>query len=99
MASPGQASGYFSGTTPDTDDSDVIDDIVQDVGTGADTKKMFVAVSGDAGYRSMEDNKSTAAGDVPLATSHLWLRFKLPPTTTDLTPKLLQLTVTAGAPN
>ncbi|MDP3541708.1 MAG: hypothetical protein Q8T11_04485 [Elusimicrobiota bacterium] len=98
-ASPGQASGYFSGIAPDTTGSDVIDDIVQDVGTGADGKIMFVAAPGDAGYRSMEDNKSTMSGDTPAATSHLWLRFKLPPTTTNLDPKVLQLTVTAGAPN
>lgn len=98
-ASPGQASGYFSGSTPNTDDSDVINNIVEDVGTGADAKKQFVAVAGDAGYRSMEDMPSTLSGDAAAATSLLWLRFKLPPTTTNLDPKLLQITISAGAPN
>lgn len=98
-ASPAQASGYFSGTVPNVDGSDVLRSSIDDVGTAAGGNKKFVAVPGDAGYRSMEDLPSTLAGDTPAATSHLWLRFKLPATTTDLTPKLLQITITAGVPN
>ena len=97
-ASPAQAGGFFSGITPNVDNTDVIDDIVQDVGTGADTFKQFVAATGEAGYKPMEDIQSNVV-DIPASKSYLWLRFRLPPTSADLTPKLLQLTITAGAPN
>ncbi len=97
-ASPAQASGYFSGTTPNVDNTDVLRNAVDDVGTSAGAHKKFVATAADAGYRSMEDITSNTL-DAPAATSHLWLRFKLPPTTTTLTAKQLQITITAGAPN
>jgi hypothetical protein len=97
-ASPSQASGYFSGTAPNVDNSDVLRNTVDDVGTAVGGNKKFVAAVGDAGYRSMEDVSSTAV-DAPAATSHLWLRFKLPPTTSALTAKQVRITITAGAPN
>ncbi|MEQ1918989.1 MAG: hypothetical protein ABL955_07300 [Elusimicrobiota bacterium] len=98
MASPAQASGYFSGTTPNVDNTDLLRNAIDDVGTAAGGNRKFVAAAGDAGYRSMEDISSNAV-DAPAATSHLWLRFKLPPTTTTLTAKQLQITITAGIPN
>ena len=98
MAAPAQASGYFSGTAPNVDGTDLLRNAIDDVGTAAGGNKKFVAIPGDAGYRSMEDISSNAV-DAPAATSHLWLRFKLPPTTTTLTAKQLQITITAGAPN
>jgi hypothetical protein len=94
--SPAQASGYFSGTVPGNPASDVFDTTNRGVGTGGGTT-LFVALPGDAGYKTMEDIASELV-DAPASHSHLWLRFKLPPTTTLLTTKQLQVTLTAGAP-
>lgn len=96
-AAPGQASGYFSGTTPSVDGSDVISAGAEDVGTAGGESK-FVAATGDAGYKSMENIPSNAV-DAGAAASHLWLRFTLPPATTDTTPKRIQVILTAFAGN
>lgn len=95
-ASPSQAGGYFSGTVPGANNSDVIGTANLGVGTGGGVT-LFVAAPGEAGYKSMESIPSSAV-DLAASRAHLWLRFTLPPTTSNLTAKQLYLTVTAGAP-
>jgi hypothetical protein len=90
--------GAFSGTVPGANGSDVIDDVVLDVGTDAGGDLQFVKTAATAGYKSMED-MPPALVDGPASKSHLWLRFTLPPATTTLTAKQVYLTLTAGAPN
>jgi hypothetical protein len=93
---PAQASGYFSGTVPNVNNSDVIGTANLGVGTGGGLTQ-FVALPGDAGHKTMENIPSELV-DAAASHAHLWLRFTLPPTTTTLTSKRIYLTLTAGAP-
>ena len=67
---------------------------VQYAGTaGAVTQ--YVETAGTAGYKSMDDNPSALGPDPAGATSHLWLKFKLPGVTSTTNPQ--NITVTLGA--
>ena len=93
-AAPAQASGYFSGTAANVDGSDVISGGNVFVGT-SNSKSQYVALPGDAGYKTMINIPSESV-DAPASHAHLWLRFKLPPSTTNTTAKVFFITLTAS---
>lgn len=77
---------------------DVLQATARDVGVLGAGPAMYTVDVGQPAYKSMEDIPSSAA-DGPASRSHLWLKFRLPPTTTTVNPQLVYVTVTAGAPN
>ena len=95
-SAPAQTSGYFSGTQPGVDDSDVISTTNRYVGTQGGVLNQFETDSGDFGFKDMD---ALAPSPDPLAISHLWLRFRLPLTTTSANAQSITITLTAVAPN
>ena len=92
---PSQSGGYFSGTTPGADDSDVVDSATnRDVGVNGASLRHFVALAAETGYKSME-NIPNSTIDLNASKAHLWLRFKLPNSTTTRTHKNIMITLTA----
>ncbi|MBI2384862.1 MAG: hypothetical protein HYV14_02495 [Elusimicrobia bacterium] len=91
-------SGAFTGTVPGATGSDVLGTASAGVGTEGSGDVQYVLLAANAGYKTM-DALPTFTVDGPASRAHLWLKFTLPPTTTDLTAKLVQITVTGGGPN
>ena len=93
---PAQASGYFSGTLPGVNDSDVISTTNRYVGTQAGLTNQFEAASGDHGFKDMDALPPTPNA---LGTALLWLRFRLPLITTTSNPQNISIVLTAVAPS
>jgi hypothetical protein len=90
--------GAFSGTAADADDSDVLSGAALSVGNLVTAHlREFVLTSGAANYKSMHNLPSNSV-DAGGAQSHLWLKLKLPPTSSTLAQQSLTVVVTAGAP-
>jgi hypothetical protein len=96
-ASPAQTSGYFNGTTQGTG-NDMIDGTLRDVGAVAAAGSAFLAGTGDAGYKTMQAIP-TETVDAASSRAHLWLRFRLPGSSSTPDAQKITLTLTAGAPN
>jgi len=90
--------GAFTGTVPGATGSDVLGTVSAGVGTEATLDVQYVLAAGNVGHKTM-DALPTFTVDGPASRSHLWLKFTLPSTTTDLTAKQVQITVTGGGPN
>lgn len=95
-SAPTQTSGYFSGTQPGVDDSDLISGTNRYVGTQGGVTNLFEAGLGDFAFQDMD-----ALPPVPNASgkSHLWLYFRLPNATTSANAQNISITITAVAPN
>ena len=90
--------GAFSGTAADADDSDVLSGAALSVGNLVTSHvREFVLTSGAGAYKSMHNLPSNSV-DAGGAMSHLWLKLKLPPTSTTVAQQSLTVVVTAGAP-
>jgi hypothetical protein len=90
--------GAFSGTAADADDSDVLSGAALSVGNLATAHlREFVLTGGAANYKSAHNLPSNAV-DVGGSMSHLWLKLKLPPTSSTVAQQSLTVVVTAGAP-
>ncbi|MDE2038968.1 MAG: hypothetical protein KGO96_11575 [Elusimicrobia bacterium] len=76
-------------------DSGVIDGTSQPV--AATANPAFDAPAGTAGYKNMHSLPSSAV-DGPASRSHLWLRFRLPGSTSNTGAEAVTITLTAGAP-
>jgi hypothetical protein len=93
------AGGAFSGTVPGANGSDVLGTAAGlGVGTEGGGDLQYVLTAGAAGHKTM-DALPTNTVDAAASRAHLWLKFTLPPTTTALTAKTIQVTVTGGGPN
>ena len=87
--------GAFSGTTPDTDNSDVLGlNVVYAGFAGGKTQHVLTA---GAGYKTMDAIPSYLV-DEAASKAYLWLKFILPPATTDNTEKSVTITLGAAAP-
>lgn len=95
---PTGLAGAFDGTTPAASNADVVSASIQDVGDGGGFTGRFVLSSSAPGYRSMEDIPAFAA-DPAGSRSKLWLKLRLPPSTTSNAAQNITITLTAGAPN
>ncbi len=93
---PAQSGGYFSGTQPGVNNSDVISNTNRYVGTQGGVTNQFEAASGEHGFKDMD---ALAPSPDPLATSLLWLRFRLPSNTTTTNPQNIMIVLTAVAPS
>jgi hypothetical protein len=93
---PAQSGGYFSGTQPGVNDSDVISNTNRYVGTQGGVNNLFEAASGEHGFKDMD---ALAPSPNPLATSLLWLNFRLPSNTTTTNAQNISIVLTAVAPN
>ena len=93
---PAQASGYFSGTQPGVNDSDVISTAPRYAGTESGVTGHFEAAAADHGFKDMD---GLVPAPNPLAEALLWLRFRLPLTTTSSTAQNIMILLTAVAPN
>ena len=93
---PAQTSGYFSGTQPGVNDSDVISTTNRYVGTQGGVANHFEAASGDHGFKDMD-----ALPPLPAAggTALLWLRFRLPSNTSTTNAQNVHILLTAVQPN
>jgi hypothetical protein len=96
-SAPSQTGDYFSGTVPGAAASDAIDANSRYVGSsvGNGTTDLFENNS-DFDSKNMD---GMAPEPDPAGTSHLWLRFRLPDTTTTNTAQNITITLTAVAPN
>ena len=95
-SAPAQAGEFFDGTTQGTD-SDMFglgDFAVGDAGAG---ESRFLAATTDAGYKSMNSMPNNIV-DNPASRSHLWLRFRLPGSSTSSTAQNITVKLTARAP-
>jgi hypothetical protein len=91
--------GAFSGTVPGVTGSDVLGTAAGlGVGTEGSGDVQYVLLPGEANYKTM-DALPTNTVDAGGSRAHLWLKFTLPNTTTDLTAKQVQITVTGGGLN
>ena len=90
------SAGAFSGTEP-VADSDLIGAGNPDVGDGGNTAH-FVVAAGEAGYKTMEDMPNFAV-DPAASHSNLWLKYRLPGSSTRSEAQFITHTLTAGAPN
>jgi len=95
-SAPTQTSGYFSGTTPGANDSDLISTTNRYVGTQGGVTNQFEADAADFAFKDMDSLPPSPAA---ASLSHLWLMFKLPSATTDTAAQLVTLTLTAVLPN
>ena len=93
---PAQGGGYFSGTQPGVNDSDVISTTDRYVGTQGGVTNQFETAGAEFGFKDMD---ALAPDPNPLAKSHLWLAFRLPATTTSTNAQNVTITLTAVAPN
>ncbi len=89
--------GAFSGAAPAAANSDVLSAAVQDVGDGAQAGR-FVKAVGSPSYRSMEDIPNNVSNP-GAAQSHLFLKFRLPGSTSSSAARKVSVILTAGAPN
>ena len=103
---PAQDTHHFVGTVPGAAGSNVVDATSRIVGTtggacpgiGAAGNLFTETPNTTAGYKSMECMPANAA-DANGSVAYMWMFFKLPPATTDLTPKLVSFILYAAAPN
>jgi hypothetical protein len=95
-SAPAQASGYFSGTQPGVNDSDVISTTNRYVGTQGGVTNQFETGAADFGFKDMD---SLVPAPLAAAYSHFWLRFRLPSATTDVAAQNVTITLTAVQPN
>ncbi len=93
---PAQSGGYFSGTQPGQNDSDVISTTNRYVGTQGGVTGHFEAASGEHGFKDMD---ALAPSPAAAATSLLWLRFRLPSVTTTTNAQNVHILLTAVQPN
>jgi hypothetical protein len=91
------SAGAFSGTAAATAGSDVISSLSQDVGDGTQADR-FVLGSSASGYKTMEDIPAEAA-DAAASHANLWLKFRLPASSTSNGQQKVTITLTAGVPN
>jgi hypothetical protein len=99
LGTTGTGSQYFIGTSSGVTGSNVIGTVNAPVGTFTGTSSpLFIANAGQAGRKTMA-SLPPSSSDLAASRAHLWMYFVLPPTTTDNNPKLMTLTLTAGAPN
>lgn len=92
---PAQAAGYFAGTVPGAAGSAVVDTTPRAVGGASGTGLFVNSVSAAAPYKAMTNLPSDAV-DAAAATAHMWVYFKLPPSTTDMNAKRVTFLITAG---
>jgi hypothetical protein len=96
-SAPTMTADYFSGTTPGSSDSDMVDANNRYVGSSAGdgTTNLFENNSG------FDSKDMDAMSPIPAAsgTSHLWLSFRMPNVTTTNNAQNITLTLTAVAPN
>jgi len=95
-SAPTQTSGYFSGTQPGVNDSDVISTTNRYVGTQGGVTNQFEAAGADFAFKDMD---SLVPAPLAAAYSHLWLMFRLPSSTTDTSAQDVSIVLTAVAPN
>jgi hypothetical protein len=95
-SAPTQSGGYFSGTQPGVNDSDVISTTNRYVGTQGGVTNQFEADPTDFAFKDMDALVPAPAAS---AYSHLWLMFKLPSATTATNAQDITITLTAVAPN
>ncbi len=93
---PAQSGGYFSGTQPGVNDSDLISTTNRYVGTQGGVTNQFEAASGEHGFKDMD---ALAPSPAAAATSLLWLRFRLPSNTTTTNPQNISIILTAVQPS
>ena len=95
----------FLGTKPGVLLSDVVQAAALPVGptggtcptVGTSAIQSYIWASGTAGYKPMEC-APTSLTDPAGGLSFMWMKFTLPPTSTDVIAKKIQYTLTAGSP-
>ncbi len=95
-SAPTQTGGYFSGTQPGVNNSDVISTTNRYVGTQGGVTNHFEADSGDFAFKDMDSLPPSPAA---ASLSHLWLRFRLPSASTTVDAQNITITLTAVQPN
>jgi hypothetical protein len=94
-SAPIQESGYFSGTAPNVDDSDLISGTARYVGTNGSIDNLFEAGAADFAFKDMD---ALAPDPDPLAKSHLWLYFRMPSASSSSVAQNISVTLTAVQP-
>jgi len=94
-SAPSQTSGYFSGVSPNVDDSDLIEATDRYVGTNGAIDNLYEAGATDFAFKDMD---ALPPSPDPLSQSHLWLYFRMPSASTSSVAQNISVILTALQP-